>query len=118
MKAFIISITGHLDVCATFSRPNSNLVRGQPSDDLRHLRIRVDAEALVFRHARQLHVLAIQLLLHDLLQRLEHQNLGLGKGKRLVEFVLELGLCALGTGADGFGIVAVEGTGWLCVVAV
>jgi hypothetical protein len=36
----------------------------------------VDPEALVLGHTRQLHVLAVQLLLHDLLQRLKDEDLG------------------------------------------
>jgi hypothetical protein len=64
------------------------LVRRQPSHDLGHLRIRVDPEALVLGYARQLYVLAIQFLFHDLFQRLERKHLGFGQGKRLVELVL------------------------------
>jgi hypothetical protein len=94
------------------------LVRWQPSNNLRHLRIGVDPEALVLCDARQLHVLAVQLLLHDLLQRLERQNLSLGQGKRLVELVLQLGLCTLRAGPDSFGIVAVEGAGWFSMVPI
>ena len=86
----------------------SCLVRRQPSNNLGHLLISVDSESLVLGHTRQLHVLAIQLLLHDLLERLEREHLGFGQGKRLVEFVLEFGLRALGSGADGFGVIAVE----------
>jgi hypothetical protein len=71
------------------------LVRRQSSHDLRHLRIGVDPEALVLGHTRQLHILAVQLLLHDLLQRLERQYLGLRQRERLVELVLQLCLCAL-----------------------
>lgn len=95
----------------------SPLIGGQPAYDLLHLCIGVDLEALRLGHARQLHVLAVQLLLHDLLQCLEDEDFRFGKGEGLVEFVLELGLGALGSGANGFGIVAVEGTGGFCVVA-
>ena len=103
-----------------FQRPNSDLclVRRQPSNNLGHLLISVDSESLVLGHTRQLHVLAIQLLLHDLLERLEREHLGFGQGKRLVEFVLEFGLRALGSGADGFGVIAVECARGLGVVAV
>ena len=94
------------------------LVRRQPSDNLLHLRISVDPEALVLGHTRQLHVLAIQLLLHNLLQRLECEHLGLWQGKRLVELVLQLCLGALGSGTDGFGVVAIECAGGLGVVSV
>ena len=103
-----------------FQRPNSDLclVRRQPSNNLGHLLISVDSESLVLGHTRQLHILAIQLLLHDLLERLEREHLGFRQGKRLVEFVLEFGLRALGSGTDGFGVVAVECARGLGVVAV
>jgi hypothetical protein len=97
-------------------RRSSPLVCGQPSNNLLHLLVGVDPEALVLCHARQLHVLAVQLLLHDLLQRLENENLGLGQGERLVELVLQLCLRALRSGADGLCVVAVECAGGLCVV--
>jgi hypothetical protein len=92
------------------------LVRWQSTNDFLHLRISVNSEALVLGHTRQLHILAVQLLLHDLLQSLEHQNLRLRQGKRLVELVLQLCLRALGAGSNSFGIVAVEGTGRFGVV--
>jgi len=79
-------------VCALLRAP---LVCWQPSYHLCHLLIRVDPEALVLGHTRQLHVLAVQLLLHDLLQCLEYEHLSLGQGERLVELVLQLCLCAL-----------------------
>lgn len=97
--------------------PPPRLVCWQPSYNLRHLLISVDPEALVLGHTSQLHVLAIQLLLHDLLECLEREHLGLGERKRLVEFVLEFGLGALRTGTDGFGVVAVECAGGFGVVA-
>ena len=91
------------------SHPHINRsVCRQPSNNLSHLLVSVDPEALVLGHTSQLHILAIQLLLHDLLERLERKHLGLGQRERLVEFVLEFGLGALGAGADGFGVVAVE----------
>lgn len=96
----------------------SCLVRRQPSNNLGHLLISVDSESLVLGHTRQLHILAIQLLLHDLLERLERKYLGFRQGKRLVKFVLEFGLRALGSGANGFGVVAVECARGLGVVAV
>jgi hypothetical protein len=52
------------------------LVRRQPFDDSSHLLVGVYPETLVLCHARQLHILGIQLLLHNLLQRLENQSLG------------------------------------------
>jgi hypothetical protein len=65
-----------------------------------------------------LHVLAVQLLFHDLLQRLQNEHLGLGKGKRLVELVLQLGLGAFGSRTYSFGVISVEGARWLSVVAI
>jgi hypothetical protein len=102
----------------TWPRGSAHLVCRQPSNHLRHLRISVDPETLVLGHTCQLHVLAIQLLLHDLLQRLEHENLSLGQSERLVELVLQLCLCTLGARSDGFGVVAVESAGRFCVVPI
>jgi hypothetical protein len=102
----------------TSSHEHHALVRRQPSNHLRHLRVSVDPEALVLGHTCQLHVLAIQLFLHDLLQRLEREHFGLRQGKRLVELVLQLCLCALGAGTDGFGVVAVECARGLGVVSI
>ena len=59
------------------------LVGGELLDDRGHLLVRVYSEPLFFRHARQLHILGVELLLHDLLQRLEHQRLGVGDGEGL-----------------------------------
>lgn len=56
--------------------PPRPLIRRQPPHHLCHLPIAIDPESLLPRHARQLHVLRIQLLLHDLLQRLEHHCFG------------------------------------------
>ena len=89
--------------------PQLPSIRRQPSHDLSHLLIPIDAKTLVPRDAGQLDVLGVELLLHDLLQRLEHQRLGLGQGQGFVEFVLQLGLGAFGAGPNGFGVVAVEG---------
>ena len=55
----------------------------QPRDHSRHLFVWVDPEAFLLCHRRQLDVLGIQLLLHHLLQRLQHQRLGLLEGQRL-----------------------------------
>ena len=84
------------------------LVGWQPSHNFLHLLVGVDPEALVLGHTRELHVLAIQLLLHDLLQCLEDKHLGFWQGKRLVELVLQLCLRAFGPGADCLRVVAVE----------
>lgn len=83
-----------------------------------HLLLAVYPEALLLGHARQLYVLGIQLLLHDLLQRLEDQLLRLSQGERAMVFGLQFGLRAFAAGADGFGVVAVEGTGGFRVVSV
>lgn len=104
----------HVCTCTCSLNP---LVRGQPANNLLHFRVRVDAEAFLLGHARQLHVLAVQLFFHDLFECLESENFGLGQGKRLVELVLQLCLGTLGPGAYGFGIVAVEGARGLRVVA-
>lgn len=111
------SLSSHSPHISPTAFQPSRLVRLQPADHALHLRVRVDLEALVLGHARQLHVLGVQLLLHDLLERLEHQHLGLGQRQRLVELVLQLGLGALGAGPDGLGVVAVEGAAGLGVVA-
>lgn len=75
-----------------------------------HLLVIVDAEALLLRHTGQLHILRIQLLLHNLLQCLQNERLGFGKRQGAVVFVLELGLCAFTSGANGLGIITVEST--------
>lgn len=59
-----------------------------------HLLIVVDTETLLLGDTGQLDILGIKLLLHDLLQRLEYQRLGLCKGQRLVVFILQLRLRA------------------------
>jgi hypothetical protein len=97
---------------------SAHLVCRQPSNHLRHLRISVDPEALVLGHTCQLHVLAVQLLLHDLLQRLEHENFGLGQSERFVELVLQFCLRTLGARSNGFGVVTVESAGRFCVVPI
>lgn len=96
----------------------SNSIRRQPPHHLRHLPVPIDPEPFLFGHARQLHVLGVQLLLHDLLQRLQDQRLRFLQRERLVEFVLQFRLCAFGAGTDGFGVVAVEGAGGFGVVSV
>lgn len=62
---------------------NNTLVRGKALHDLGHLLIRVYPKALVLGNARQLHVLRVELLLHDLLQRLENQRLGVNEREGL-----------------------------------
>jgi hypothetical protein len=97
---------------------STRLVCRQSSNNLRHLRIGVNPETLVLGYTCQLHVLAVQLLLHDLFQCLEHQNFRLRQSKRLVELVLQLCLRALRTGSNGFSIVAVESTGRFGVIPI
>lgn len=63
--------------------PISHLVGWQTLNDSRHLLICVYPEALLFGHARQLYVLGIQLLFHNLFQRLQNQRLSVRKGERL-----------------------------------
>lgn len=86
------SLVKYLDVTARDSLSYSPLpppfaypclVRRQPLDDSSHLLVGVYPEALVLCHARQLHILGIQLLLHNLLQRLENQSLGVDYGQGL-----------------------------------
>jgi hypothetical protein len=90
----------------------------QPAHDLGHGLLAVDAEALVLGDAGELHVLGVELLLHDLLEGLEHELFGLLEGEGAVVFGLELGLGAFGAGADRFRVVAVEGARGFGVVAV
>lgn len=97
--------------------PSKLLVPLQSRHDRFHLLITVYPKPLVLGDACELYVLAVQLLLHDLLERFESEYLGLGKGEGLVEFVLELSLRAFAAGTDGFGIVAVESTRGFGVVA-
>ena len=87
----------------------ASLIRRQPIHHLLHLLIRIYPEPLLLGHARQLHVLAVQLLLHDLLQRFEDEQLRFLQGQRFVELVLQFRLRAFRPGSDRFGVVAVEG---------
>lgn len=47
----------------------------QPLNHFRHLIIRVDPETLLLRNRRQLDVLEVEFLLHNLLKSLEDQRL-------------------------------------------
>lgn len=62
---------------------SSALVCRQTLHDGSHLLICVYPEALLLGYACQLHVLRIQLLLHHLLQGLQHQRLSICQGERL-----------------------------------
>lgn len=73
------------------------LVGLESAHDRSHLVIAIYPESLVLGDAGQLHVLGVQLLLHNLLQCLQDQNLGLCQRQGLVELVLKLGLCTFGT---------------------
>ena len=57
------------------------------TDTLFHLLVGVDAEALVLGDAGQLHVLGVELLLHDLLEGAEGESLGLLEGQAPATFV-------------------------------
>ena len=83
----VVSCTGGwciatLAIGAAVSAP-SVLVRGQPGNDGSHLLVGVYPEALLLGDAGQLDVLGVELLLHDLLQRLQDQGLGVLDGKGL-----------------------------------
>lgn len=62
---------------------HASLVGGQPRNNSGHFLVCVYPEALVLGDARQLHVLGIELLLHDLLERLEDERLGVFEGEGL-----------------------------------
>jgi hypothetical protein len=57
------------------------LVALELADAFLHLLVGVDAEALVLSDAGQLHVLGVELLLHDLLQGAESEGLGFLEGQ-------------------------------------
>ena len=63
------------------------LVALKLTDALLHLLVGVDAEALVLGDAGQLHVLGVELLLHDLLEGAEGESLGLLEGQAPATFV-------------------------------
>jgi hypothetical protein len=64
-----------------------DLVTLEFADTLLHLLVSVDAEALVLGDAGQLHVLGIELLLHDLLEGAESEGLGFLEGQAPAWFV-------------------------------
>lgn len=80
-----------------------------PTNTALHLVVSVDPEPFILGDARELDVVRVELLLHDLLEGLEHELFGLGQGEGFVVGGLQFGLGAFGAGADGFGVVAVEG---------
>jgi hypothetical protein len=59
------------------------LVRRESSHHVGHLVVCVYPESPLLGDARQLHVLGVKFLLHDLLKCLEHQRLGIRDGERL-----------------------------------
>lgn len=65
------------------TRAGSNLVGRQPLDNGSHLLVRVYSETAVPGDAGELDVLGVELLLHDLLEGLEHERLGVGDGEGL-----------------------------------
>lgn len=96
---------------------NTHSVLVHPLDDGGHRFVCVDVESAVLGHARQLHVIRVQLLLHHLLQRLERQYLRLGQRQGPVVLGLELGLGTFGSGSYRFGVVLVECSRRLGVVS-
>ena len=63
------------------------LVALKLTNALLHLLVGVDAEALILGDAGQLHVLGVELLLHDLLEGAEGEGLGLLEGQTPAMFV-------------------------------
>jgi hypothetical protein len=63
------------------------LVTLKLADALLHFLVSVDTEALVLGDAGQLHVLRVELLLHDLLEGAEGEGLGLLEGQTPAMFV-------------------------------
>ena len=74
----IIHAARHIEVC---------LVALKLTNALLHLLVGVDAEALILGDAGQLHVLGVELLLHDLLEGAEGEGLGLLEGQTPAMFV-------------------------------
>ena len=70
----------------------TGLVRRQPLHHGGHLLVGVYSKAAGLGHAGQLHVLGVELLLHDLLERLEHERLGVGDGEGLEGPAVSTGL--------------------------
>ena len=75
------------------------LVALELTDALLHLLVGVDAEALVLGDAGQLHVLGVELLLHDLLEGAEGEGLGLLEGQTPIYFVSVFD-CSVGVSFD------------------
>lgn len=55
-----------------------------PTNTALHLIVSVDPEPFVLRDARELDIVRVELLLHDLLEGLEHELFGLGQGEGFV----------------------------------
>lgn len=70
---------------------HASLVALKLADALLHLLIRVDAETLVLGDAGQLHILGIELLLHDLLKSAEGEGLSLLQGQAPVRYISTAG---------------------------
>lgn len=136
----------HRQRCSKLASGFRNIYRlqksciAQPRDHSSHLFVWVDPEAFLLCHRRQLDVLGVQLFLHHLLQRLQHQRLGLLESQRLrgeetsadtnapggggggvmytVILVLQFGLGSFTARADGLCIVSVESAGGFGVVTI
>lgn len=93
------------------------MVAAQLRNSPAHLLIIVNTEALLLSHTSELDVLRVQLLLHDLLQRLENQSLRLTQRQGTMVFILQLRLRTLASGPDRLRIISVERSGGLRVVS-
>lgn len=93
------------------------LITGQLCNSLVHLFVSIDLETLVLSHAGELDVFLVQLLFHNLLQRLQDQRLGLRKRQGAMVFILQLCLRTLASGTDGLCVVSVERTRRLGVIS-
>jgi hypothetical protein len=77
MQRQLVSANSATPLYCTSCFLSARLVSLEFADALLHLLVGVDAEALLLGDARQLHVLGIELFLHDLLQGAESEGLGL-----------------------------------------
>lgn len=100
---------GHRDMRFLWLGTCLPLVLLEPANHLGHLGVSVYPEAVLLCDAGQLHVLRIQLLLHDLLQCLQNKGLRFFQRQGSMVLGLKLRLRAFAAGSDGLGIVAVEG---------
>lgn len=94
-----------------------SLVFAQPRNGAAHFFVTVDAETLLLGHTGQLHILRVQLLLHNLLECLQNQRFRLSERQRTVVFILQLRLRTLASGSNSLRVVSVERAGRLGVVS-